>query len=91
MVIPREAMGFGDVKFIAAIGAFLGLRAVFFTIMAGSVIGAIIGLLMILIGRREWSARIPFGPYLALGAVLWIFLGPALLAAYWNWIQPPPI
>jgi leader peptidase (prepilin peptidase)/N-methyltransferase len=88
LVIPREAMGFGDVKFIAAIGAFLGMRAVFFSIMSGSVVGALIGLLMILIGRREWSARIPFGPYLALGAVLWIFFGPQLLDAYWNWVQP---
>ena len=91
LVIPREAMGFGDVKFIAAIGAFLGMRAVFFTITAGSVIGAVIGLLMILVGRREWSARIPFGPYLALGAVLWIFFGPDLLSAYWNWFQPGQI
>ena len=89
LVIPREAMGFGDVKFIAAIGAFLGLRAVLFTIVAGSVIGASIGLLMILIGRREWSARIPFGPYLALGAVLWIFFGPSLMDAYWNMVAPP--
>ncbi|HEX4085272.1 MAG TPA: prepilin peptidase [Chthoniobacteraceae bacterium] len=89
LVIPREAMGFGDVKFIAAIGAFLGLRAVFFTITSGSIIGALIGLAMILIGKREWSARIPFGPYLALGAVIWIFAGPQLLDAYWNWIQPP--
>ena len=88
MVIPREAMGFGDVKFIAAIGAFLGLRAVFFTIMGGSVIGAVVGLLMIAIGRREWSARIPFGPYLALAATIWIFCGPELLDAYWNSIQP---
>ena len=88
MVIPREAMGFGDVKFIAAIGAFLGIKAVFFTIMAGSIIGAVIGLLMIVIGKREWSARIPFGPYLALGAVIWIFFGPHLLDAYWNWIVP---
>jgi leader peptidase (prepilin peptidase)/N-methyltransferase len=91
MVIPREAMGFGDVKFIAAIGAFLGLRAVFFTVMAGSVIGAVVGLLMILIGRREWSARIPFGPYLALGALIWIFFGPHLLDAYWNWMQPAQV
>jgi leader peptidase (prepilin peptidase)/N-methyltransferase len=88
LVIPREAMGFGDVKFIAAIGAFLGLRAVFFTIMAGSVIGAIVGLLMIAIGKREWSARIPFGPYLALAATIWIFFGPELLDAYWSWVQP---
>jgi len=88
LVIPREAMGFGDVKFIAAIGAFLGIRAVFFSIMSGSTIGAIIGLLMILIRRREWSARIPFGPYLALGAVIWIFYGQQMLDAYWNWTQP---
>ena len=87
LVIPREAMGFGDVKFIAAIGAFLGLRAVFFTIMTGSVIGAVVGVAMIAIGRREWSARIPFGPYLALAAVIWIFFGPALLDSYWNWVQ----
>ncbi len=87
LVIPREAMGFGDVKFIAAIGAFLGLRAVFFTILGGSVIGAVVGLTMILIGRREWSARIPFGPYLALAAVIWIFFGPQLLAAYWAMAQ----
>jgi leader peptidase (prepilin peptidase) / N-methyltransferase len=89
MVIPREAMGFGDVKFIAAIGAFLGIKAVFFTIMAGSVIGALVGLLMIVIGKREWSARIPFGPYLALGAVIWMFFGPELLSAYTNWALPP--
>ncbi len=90
LVIPREAMGFGDVKFIAAIGAFLGLRAVFFTIMTGSIVGAIIGLAMIAIGRREWSARIPFGPYLALAAVIWIFFGPELVNAYWNWLQLGP-
>jgi len=88
LVIPREAMGFGDVKFIAAIGAFLGMGAVFFTIVAGSVIGAVVGLLMILIRRREWSARIPFGPYLALGAAIWIFFGPVLLSAYWQWVAP---
>ena len=91
LVIPREAMGFGDVKFIAAIGAFLGMRAVFFTIMSGSIIGAIVGVAMIVIGHREWSARIPFGPYLALGAVIWIFAGSELLNAYWNLVQPGPM
>ena len=88
LVIPREAMGFGDVKFIAAIGAFIGLRGMYFTIMAGSIIGALFGIAMIAIGKREWSARIPFGPYLALGAVLWIFFGVQLLGAYISWIMP---
>ncbi len=81
-VFPREAMGFGDVKFIACIGAFLGWKAVVFTIMAGSTFGAVIGGLMILIGHREWSAKIPFGPYLALGALVWLFGGSELFAWY---------
>ena len=81
-VFPREAMGFGDVKFIACIGAFLGWKAVVFTIMAGSTFGAVIGGLMLAIGHREWSAKIPFGPYLALGALVWLFGGSELFAWY---------
>ena len=75
----RDAMGFGDVKFMACIGAFLGWKAVLFTVMSASVIGAVIGGLTVLIGRREWSARIPFGPYLSIGALVWLFTGPELL------------
>ena len=88
ITIPREAMGFGDVKFIAAIGAFLGWKAVLFTVMAGSTFGAIIGLATIAVGKREWSAKIPFGPYLALGALVWMFAGPQILDWYWSLARP---
>ncbi len=86
--IPREAMGRGDLKFLAAIGAFLGWRAVLFSIFAGSLVGSVVGLTTLALGRRAWSAKIPFGPYLALGALVWMFWGPRLLAWYTGLLQP---
>jgi len=80
--IPREAMGRGDLKFLAAIGAFLGWRAVLFSIFAGSLLGSLVGLATLLIGKRVWSAKLPFGPYLALGALGWMFFGDVLVAWY---------
>lgn len=75
VVLPREAMGFGDVKFMAAIGAFLGWQAVLFSLMVSSVIGSIVGIALIALGRREWSSRLPYGPYIAIAAAIWIFGG----------------
>ena len=89
IVIPRDAMGFGDVKFLACIGAFLGWKAVLFTIGAASAIGSVAGLGLILAGRRDASGRIPFGPYLALGALLWMAAGPELIAWYCGFMPPP--
>jgi leader peptidase (prepilin peptidase)/N-methyltransferase len=78
ITLPREAMGFGDVKFMAAIGAFLGWPAVIFSLMVSSIIGSIVGLTLIVLRRSEWSSRLPYGPYIALAAVIWIFSGTAL-------------
>jgi leader peptidase (prepilin peptidase)/N-methyltransferase len=80
--IPREAMGRGDLKFLACIGSFLGWRAVLFAIFAGSLYGSIIGLITLVLGRRVWSLKLPFGPYLALGAITWMFFGDLLLRWY---------
>jgi leader peptidase (prepilin peptidase)/N-methyltransferase len=75
IVIPREAMGLGDVKFMSAIGAFIGWQGVVFSLMISSMIGAGVGLVLILMHRREFSSRMPYGPYIALAAVIWLFIG----------------
>ncbi|MCP5520693.1 MAG: prepilin peptidase [Verrucomicrobiales bacterium] len=80
--LPREAMGLGDVKFMMAFGAFLGWGGVIFSLMASAMIGAAVGISAIAVGRREWSSRIPFGPYLALAAAIWIFAGEAIVNAW---------
>jgi leader peptidase (prepilin peptidase)/N-methyltransferase len=82
IVIPREAMGLGDVKFMMAIGAFLGWPAVVFSLLASSFIGSFVGLTLVLLRRREWSARIPYGPYIAVAAAVWMFAGREI-GAWW--------
>ena len=82
IVLPREAMGLGDVKFMAAIGAFLGWEAVIFTLVVASMIGAAYGAGMVALHKQKWSGRLYFGPFLALAATVWIFAGPQLLAWY---------
>lgn len=86
--IPREAMGRGDLKFLAAIGAFLGWRGVLFSLFAGSLLGSFVGLATFAIGRRVWSAKLPFGPYLAAGALVWLFAGDALVHWYLRMLTP---
>jgi leader peptidase (prepilin peptidase)/N-methyltransferase len=73
VVLPREAMGLGDVKFMGAIGAFLGWPGAIFSLMVSSLIGAAVGVILIVARKREWSSRMPYGPYIALAAVIWVF------------------
>lgn len=87
IVVPREAMGFGDVKFMGAIGAFLGWKAALFSLMFSSVIGAMVGLLLIAFRKQQWSSRLPYGPYIALAATLWIFGGHRLVTWWFGRMQ----
>ena len=73
-------MGFGDVKLLAGIGAFLGWEATVFSIFLSSAAGAIVGLALIAIGKKDLQGRIPYGPYIALGALVWLFAEDQLLA-----------
>lgn len=73
--LPREAMGFGDVKFMAAVGAFLGWQATIFCLFGSSVLGAVIGGGLLLLRRGQGSRQVPYIPYMAVATVVWIFGG----------------
>ncbi len=74
--VPREVMGLGDVKLLAVIGAFLGVEALFTVILLSAVTGCFGGLLMLLFqNNRKDSHIIPYGPFLALAAVIWMLCG----------------
>jgi leader peptidase (prepilin peptidase) / N-methyltransferase len=75
ITLPREAMGLGDVKFMGAIGAFIGWQGAIFSLMVSSMIGAAVGIILILLRKREWSSRMPYGPYIAVAAVIWMLGG----------------
>lgn len=85
LTFPRDAMGLGDVKFLGAIGAFTGWQGVVFSLMLGSMIGALVGMGLIVARRRAWGSHLPFGPYVAVGAVFWLFGGRHLLTKLFNW------
>jgi leader peptidase (prepilin peptidase)/N-methyltransferase len=71
----REGMGGGDVKLLAMIGAWMGWKALPFIILLSSLTGAVIGGVSLVIARQGVRSRIPFGPFLALGALGFLFFG----------------
>jgi leader peptidase (prepilin peptidase)/N-methyltransferase len=76
-------MGGGDIKLLAMIGALTGWQGVLFTIFIGSAIGTLAGIVIMVSLRAETiRLRIPFGPFLSLGAVLYVFCGPELIRWY---------
>jgi leader peptidase (prepilin peptidase) / N-methyltransferase len=78
----EEGMGLGDVKMLAMVGAFLGWQGVLVTVFLGSLAGALVGLALIGIGRLDLGSRLPFGVFLAGGALVALFAGPLLVARY---------
>ena len=83
----REAMGFGDVKYMAMIGVFIGWKGILFTLFTASIIGTVVSLPGKILKSDNALNRIPFGPFLSLGAIIWLFYGPQLLDWYINLIS----
>jgi leader peptidase (prepilin peptidase)/N-methyltransferase len=84
----REGMGGGDVKLLAMIGAWLGWKAVLFTLFFASLSGTLIGGAAMLLQKQGRQYAIPFGPFLAFGALAYLFFGPQLIDWYLNLGRP---
>lgn len=78
----REGMGGGDIKLLAMIGAFVGWKGVILTLFVASVMGTIVGGTIALQRRADLKLAIPFGPFLAIGALCHVFYGPFLIDWY---------
>jgi leader peptidase (prepilin peptidase)/N-methyltransferase len=78
----REGMGLGDVKMMAMAGAFLGVQRALLTIMVGSLLGSLIGAIVISVGRKGSDFELPFGTFLGAAALLVVFFGSPALAWY---------
>lgn len=74
-VRKKQGLGLGDVKLLAVTGAFFGVPGAFYTIFVGSLLGSVLGISLMLIGKGKWSSYIPFGPYLAAANVMYLFYG----------------
>ncbi len=87
LILKKDAMGFGDVKLMGALGAFLGWESIIFIVFVSSLLGTIVGVTFIALGNKEWQSKIPFGPYIALAAIIWMLGGSALWDLYVDWMQ----
>jgi leader peptidase (prepilin peptidase)/N-methyltransferase len=75
LITKREGMGGGDIKLLAMIGAFLGWQSLLFVLLVSSLTGAVVGVTIMLVRGQDMKYAVPFGPFLSLGAVAYLFFG----------------
>ena len=83
LIFRKEALGFGDVKYAAMVGAFLGWKNLVLMLIIASFLGSVIGITLILLSSKKGkSTYIPFGPFLTVGAWIAVYFGRDLIRAY---------
>ncbi|MDD2389751.1 MAG: A24 family peptidase [Desulfobacterales bacterium] len=87
LITRKEGLGGGDIKLLAMIGTLLGWKGVAFSLFTASIIGTVSGLIIILKTKKNMKIAIPFGPFLSIGAILYIFFGPQLINWYMNLLR----
>ena len=85
LVTGKEGMGYGDFKLLAALGAWMGWQALPMIILLSSLVGALVGISLILLKQQHRDNPIPFGPYLAAAGWLALVWGESLTSGYLNW------
>jgi leader peptidase (prepilin peptidase)/N-methyltransferase len=88
LVRKVEGMGFGDVKMMAMVGAFLGPKLAVFTIMIGSLLGSIIGVVLMRFAGKDREYELPFGTFLSFGGIVAVLYGNDLVALYMRVMMP---
>ncbi len=82
LIRGKEGMGYGDFKLLAALGAWLGWKALPAIVLLSSVTGAVIGIALMVVHRRDGGTPLPFGPYLAIAGAIALFVGEPLVQLY---------
>ena len=83
-LVSKGGMGGGDIKLIAMIGAFLGWQGALFTIFSGALLGSLVGVMLMFLGKKGRKDKVPFGPFLSGGAIIYILCGDDLIHWYLN-------
>ncbi|MEH6814042.1 MAG: A24 family peptidase [Motiliproteus sp.] len=86
LITGKEGMGYGDFKLLAALGAWLGWQALPLVVILSSLVGAIIGVILIMLKGRDRSQPIPFGPFLAIAGWIAMLWGEEITNQYWQFI-----
>jgi leader peptidase (prepilin peptidase)/N-methyltransferase len=84
LITRKDGMGGGDIKLLGMIGTIIGWKGVIFTIFISSMVGTLVGMIMILVKGKNMKFAIPFGPFLSIGAISYIFFGAKILHWYFN-------
>ena len=90
LILKKEAMGGGDVKLLAAMGTFIGYKLVILTLILASFVGSIVGAMVLIQAKKKdkeatsFGHYIPFGPYLAMGAIIALIWGNNIINWYFN-------
>jgi leader peptidase (prepilin peptidase)/N-methyltransferase len=82
LITHKEGMGGGDIKLLGMIGTFIGWKGVIFTIFAASLAGTLVGIIVMLLKGKNLKFAIPFGPFLSIGAMSYVFFGEKVMFWY---------